>query len=191
LPNSYLIYFRRTPGPTPLAMGKGHHEEPFADNYVVRQDESCLKNTVKFMGYGTVWGTTAAIMKAQHYENVSFLETAGRSVVRYVFPAVLIGATFASTTCLLDSMRGKDKIVSNGILGGTMAGIALGTKSHSPGKMAKYALILGLLGGIARLGSVNGYYRYSPQEHLEMLNKSTPMSEVRRLAPNAESRAHE
>jgi len=173
-------------------MGKGHHEQPFADNYVVRQDESCLKNTVKFIGYGAVWGTAASLTMAQHYENVSFLETAGRSVVRYIFPAVLIGATFASTTCLLDSMRGRDQIVSNGFLGGVVAGVALGTKTHSPGKVAKYAFGLGLLGGFARMCAINGYYRYSPKEHLEMLNKSVPMSEVRRLAaPNAESTAHE
>lgn len=177
------------------SMGKGHHEQLFTDNYVVRQDESCLKNTVKFMGYGTAWGTAVSIMMAHNYEtvprHVSFLETAGRSVVRYIFPAVLIGATFASTTCLLDSMRGRDKIVSNGILGGAMAGIALGTKTHSPGKLAKYGLYLGLLGGFARLCAVNGYYRYSPEQHLEMLSKSLPMSDVKRLAPNGESASHE
>jgi len=172
-------------------MGKGHHEPTFADNYVVKQDESCLKNTVKFMGYGTVWGTAASFMMAQNYGNVSFMETAGRSVVRYVFPAVLISATFASTTCLLDGMRGRDNIVSNGVLGGAMAGVALGTKTHSPGKVAKFAFLLGLVGGFARLCAVNGYYRYDAKEHLDMLHKSISMEEVRHLAPTTESRAHE
>jgi len=171
-------------------MGKGHHEQPFADNYVVRQDENCMKNTLKFMGYGTVWGSAVSIMVAQNTENVAFLESAGRSVVRYIFPAVLVGATFAATTCLLDDLRGRDKIVTNGILGGAMAGVALGTKTHSPGKVAKYAFMVGMLGGFARLCAVNGYYRYDPKEHLEMLHKSTPMTEVRRLAPDYESTAH-
>jgi len=172
-------------------MGKEHHEEPFVDTVFVRPDDSCLTNTVRFMGYGTIWGTCASFIVASNQTNVSFLELAGRSVVRYVFPAVLIGATFASTTCLLDSMRGRENVVSNGFLGGAMAGVALGTRTQSSGKVAKYAFMLGLIGGAARFGAVNGYYRYDPKVHLEMLNNDIPMSEVRRLAPNGESTAHE
>jgi len=155
------------------------------DEYVIKPDDSCLKATFKYMAGGAITGTAASIIIAQNYENRAFLETAGRSIARYIFPAVLIGATFASTTCLLDDIRGRKYQVSNAALGGALAGAVLGTKTHSPGKVVKYAFMLGLLGGFARACAVNGYVIYDQKARLEDINKTLFTADLQHLTPGS------
>jgi hypothetical protein len=162
-------------------MTKGN-PEIYTDHFLVRPEESCLKGTVKFIGYGTIFGTSIAMITAQNYENVSFLETAGRSVARYIFPLALVGGMYASTTCMMDEVRGRHRPVSNGFIGGAVAGAVLGTKTHNLGKVASYAFLFGMAGGFARLCAVGMFVRYNPKGDLEDLNKTIVMSELRHLA---------
>jgi len=155
------------------------------DEYLIKAEDSCLKTTFKFVGYGTATGLTAAAMMAQNYENISFLETAGRSIARFIFPAVLIGATFASTTCLLDDIRGRKYQVSNAIMGGAMSGAVLGTMTHCPRKLVKYSFMLALLGGAARFCAVGAYVEYDPKARLGDINKTLYMSDLKHLAPGS------
>lgn len=142
-----------------------------------------MKGTVKFIGYGTITGTSIAMIVAQNYENVSFLETAGRSIARFVFPLALVGGMFASTTCMMDEVRGRHRPVSNGFIGGAVAGAVLGTKTHHPGKVVSYAFLFGMAGGFARLCAVNMFVNYNPKRDLEDIHKTLVMSELRHLAP--------
>jgi len=163
-------------------MTKGHEIPP--DKFLVRPDESCMKSTVKFIGYGTVIGVSTSVILAQNAEpNVSLLEIAGRSIGRYVFPAALLGAMFASTTCLMDEARGRQYPVSNGFIGGAMAGVALGCKSHQMGKVATYGMMFGLLGAVGRLIATNGMITLDPRDQLNEVSTSLHMSELHHLAP--------
>jgi len=164
-------------------MTKGKDDVP-QDHYIVRSELSCMKNTVKCVGYGAVIGVTASLVVAQNaIPTVSFLEIAGRSVARYIFPATFLGAVFASTTCLLDETRGRQYPVSNGFMGGVLAGAALGCRSHQLGKVASYGFLGGLLGGAARLVVTNGMLNINSQDQLNQINSSLYMNDLRHLAP--------
>jgi len=90
---------------------------------------------------------------------------------------------YASTTCIMDEMRGLDKPVSNGFIGGVMAGVVLGTKTHNPGKVASYGFLFGLLGAATRFITVNGFIEHNPQKQYDELNKSITMGDIRHLDP--------
>jgi len=165
-------------------MTKGKEFEIPPDKYLVRPHDSCMKSTVKFIGYGTVIGVGTSVILAQNAEpTVSFLEIAGRSFARYVFPATLLGAMFASTTCLMDEARGRQYPVSNGFIGGAMAGAALGCRSHQMGKIATYGMLFGLLGAAGRLIATNGMITLEQRDQLDQVSASLHMSDLRHLAP--------
>jgi hypothetical protein len=164
-------------------MTKGKHDVP-QDHYLVRPDQSCMKNTGKFVAYGLVFGVGTSVVIAQNAEpTVSFLEIAGRSIARYIFPATLLGAVFASTTCFMDEARGRQYPVSNGFIGGALAGAALGCRSHQLGKIASYGFLFGLLGGAARLTVTNGMLNINSQDKLDEVNSTLFMNDLRHLAP--------
>jgi hypothetical protein len=124
------------------------------------------------------------VVVAQNAEpTVSFLEIAGRSIARYIFPATLLGAVYASTTCFLDESRGRLYPVSNGFIGGALAGAALGCRSHQLGKIASYGFLFGLLGGAARLVATNGMVNINPQDNLAHINNTLYMNDLRHLDP--------
>jgi hypothetical protein len=162
----------KNPAPLPL------------DPYLVRSDESCLKTTGKFIGYGTIVGTTVAVASAQNpLVNIHYMEILGTSFARFVFPAALVGGMFASTTCLMDDMRGRDKPTSNGFIGGAMAGLVLGSKGHSPSKALYYAGVLGLVGAAARFAATGGLLIYNPEVKLRESSKTLYLSDIRHLDP--------
>jgi hypothetical protein len=123
------------------------------------------------------------VINAQNFENVSFLETAGRSIGRFIFPAALLGGMYASMTCLMDEARGRDKPISNGFLGGAVAGAVLATRTHSAGKMASYAVGFGLLGMFGRVVGTNLFIRPDTEYTFDQLHESINIAEMRHLAP--------
>jgi len=142
---------------------------------------------MKFRRTTTSSGVTASVVIAQNdLGTVSFLEIAGRSIARYIFPATLLGAVYASTTCMLDESRGRQYPVSNGFIGGALAGAALGCRSHQLGKIASYGFLGGLAGGAARLIVTNGMLNINPQDKLDEVNKTLFMNDLNHLKPRIE-----
>jgi len=160
-----------------------HHVEPPVDEYLVQSKDSCLKATGRFVGYGTTLGTTAAVIVAQNPTNMTFLEVVGSSISRFIFPAALVGGVFASVTCLMDDLRGREKATSNGLIGGAVAGLVLSTKSLNPGKAASYAFMFGLAGAVGRFAATKSLGKYDPEKKMKELHNSIYLSDMRHLEP--------
>ena len=158
----------------------------YEDKYLVRQSDPCLTSAGRLMKYGGAFGTALALCAAQNYNaQISFLELFGRSMSKIAFPMFVVSGMYGATTCLMDEMRGKDKPFSNALLGGAAAGAVLGTRTHSPGKIASYAVMCGILGLAARMIATNGLIRETPADRYNVLHQEVIISDIGHLSPNA------
>jgi len=164
-------------------MTKPYTNKVFTDETFVRSSDNCLHNTMRGVKAGVTVGTFAGIAIATNNLHLSILENTGRAIARCIFPSALLAGMFASTTCIMDEMRGHDKPVSNGFIGGAMAGMVLGTKSHSMGKVASLGFLFGLGGAALRFYAVDGFIDYDVQARYNDLNKSLNMGAIRHLDP--------
>ena len=135
----------------------------------------------------TVTGTTVSVCGSLNYGgSVTFLQLFGKAMSNVAFPAVLLGGMYGATTCMMDQMRGKDKPLSNGLIGGAVAGAVLGTKSHNPAKITSYAVMFGILGFAARFMATNGLMNdLSVQKDYDRLHREVVISDMKHLSANA------
>jgi hypothetical protein len=153
------------------------------DEHLVKTNQTCIQNGLRLGGMGGAVGGYLAFMDAfSHPVSSSVLHILGRAGTKFIVPGVFAGAVYGSTTCLLDGKRGKDKPLTNSLIGGCIAGLALGTKSHNPGTMVAFGAGFGVLAFVARAAFV-GFYWHDEQGELEALNKELNMKRIAHLAP--------
>jgi len=116
--------------------------------------EDCLEKTtettLKAFKIGTAWGLAEMI-------GTSRPQGIGAKVTRYVYwvtPAVLMGATFAATGCLLGRLRGKDDFINHALAGAASASF-LGIR-YGVGTGLRFALPLSVAAGVYKYAKTCG-----------------------------------
>jgi len=153
------------------------------DEYIVRPQDNCAQSAVRAMKVGAVIGASTGVVIAQNVLHLSMLELVGRAISRCIFPSVVVTGTFASMTCIMDEVRGLDNPVSNGFIGGAMAGMVLGTRSHNPGRVVMLGFILGVIGAGIRFGAVNRITEDHHKAYYEIVSNNLPIQEIRHTDP--------
>jgi hypothetical protein len=157
------------------------------DVHFVRVNETCFQNGVRIGAMGGIIGGLMAFFDGfSHPVSSNPMRILGRAGAKFIIPGMFAGAVFGSTTCLLDSKRGKDKQLTNSLIGGCIAGCALGTKTLNPGTCLAMGLGFGVIAVVVRGGFV-GIVKVD-EKQLEELNKSLNMKRIVHLAPQASAR---
>lgn len=154
------------------------------DNYLVRMKHDCLKNTARLSAMGLCIGSFLAYHESHNPLNpiTDYTHQVGRGLVRLALPCAFGFGVFGATTCMLDNVRGKDKALSNALIGGFCGGFCGGTRVHEP----KYSLILGssmaVLAFGARLMSTN-FMMDDRAIQLQQVNETLDMRKIAHLDP--------
>jgi len=100
-------------------------------NYRKPDGEDCAQKTLATVGHGLKYGSMWAALEMVGRSQPNSL---GSFAVRYIYwvaPAVAMTFTFASTTCLLGQIRGKDSVV-NHMAGAALAASFIGLRYGTP-----------------------------------------------------------
>jgi len=131
--------------------------------YLSPDGENCLEKTAETTFYGFKFGSMWAVYEMVGRSKPEGVRAMASRYVYWVVPAVFMGATFASTACLMGKLRGKNDFV-NHVVGAASTSSIIGLR---------YGAKNGLMWGFV-LGSGAGLYKFFKDCGVEFLSMKPP-----------------